>query len=189
MKCDQTAEIFFEKAQKCFSQKNYDEALKNFNQTLRLSVNGSPLVSQTFYEKAKIYFDTKNYQFCLDNIQKAIEMCANDVKCESYKKLQDDCSKVANETSNEKYDSELLKLSYPAHKKVPFIAECLEVLENDIYGRFIATTRDLKPGDIVVLEEPFYKVLDPEQRHVRCAVCLKQNMLSLFPCSSCSKGL
>jgi len=44
------------------------------------------------------------------------------------------------------------------------------------------------PGDIVIMEEPFYKIISPSEKNARCAVCLKQNLLNLIPCEKCSAG-
>jgi SET and MYND domain-containing protein 4 len=189
MKNSKLASKYHVKATECFSKKQYAESLENYNQLLRFAVKDSQLLSDAFAGRAQVYFNVEKYQLCSDNIQRAIAACVNSEKCESFKSIQAECNQILKEIpfkSDEAKSS--FKLSHAAHKKVPFIAECLEVLENEVYGRYIATTRDLKAGDVVVLEEPFYKVLDPEQRHTRCAVCLKQNMLNLFPCGKCSKG-
>lgn len=183
MKNNQVAESFVVKASECYSAKRYTEALKNYNQSLCFAVNKSQVLSDAFAGRAKIYYELNEFQLCRDNIQNAISSCGCDEKRKKYNVIKEDCDEILKGISSENDETKtFFKLSMPPHKKIPFIAESLEVRENEIYGRYIATTKDLKPGDIVVVEEPFYKVLDFELRHERCAVCLRQNMLNLFPC-------
>jgi signal peptidase I len=86
------------------------------------------------------------------------------------------------------------KLSYPPNKKIPFIANCLELRTDEKYGRYIITNRLLKTGDVVAIEEPIYKVIKADSRYntcyesnryQRCANCLMDNLLDLIPCSNC----
>ena len=187
MKDNSEAQHFYEKAVECFLLKQYCEALKHCNQTLCFATGDSQLLSDAFVIKAKIYNEVKYYRISEENIQLAIDACVDEKKCESIKLMQVELKK--NGTSNPEEKKNCLKLLQPAHKKIPFISDSLQVLENDLFGRYIATTKDLKPGDIVVMEEPFYKVLDPKIHFARCQICLKQNLLNLFPCGKCSKGL
>lgn len=186
MKNNSEAQIFYEKAIECYSLQQYCAALKQCNQTLRFATD-SQLLSDAFVMKAKIYNETKYYRISEENFQFAIGACVDEKKSESIKLMQVELNE--NITSKPEENKNFLKLLQPAHKKIPFISESLEVLENDLFGRYIATTKDLNPGDIVVMEEPFYKVLDPKMCHTRCGICLKQNLLNLFPCGKCSKGL
>lgn len=188
MKNNQLAEGFIRKADELRVAGKYTEALENYNQCLRYAASKSQVLSDAFAGRAKVYFAASQLEKCLDNIQSAIDACTCDATCEAFKTFQAKCRENQTTIASEKDDAPFVKLSLPAHKKIPFIAECLEVRENDVYGRYIMTNKDLKPGDVVVLEEPFYKVLDPKERHTRCSVCLKQNQLNLFPCAKCSDG-
>lgn len=191
MKSDQLAESFIVKAGECFSLKKYAEALENYNQCLRFAVNKSQVLSEAFAGRSRVYYEAQQFEICLDNIQCAIDASVSDEKCKSFKTFQDQChEKLKNIASENNVNDtcDFFKLSQPAHKRIPFIADCLEVRENDVYGRYIMTNKSLNPGDIVVVEEPFYKVLDPKQRQARCAICLQQNMMNLFPCTKCSDG-
>lgn len=78
------------------------------------------------------------------------------------------------------------KLSYPANPKVPFLIDCLEMRESDEFGRCIMTTRALKPGDIVAIEDPFCEKMAAEMRYVRCEYCLREEYRSLIPCDKCT---
>lgn len=191
MKSDQLAESFSAKAGECLSLKKYAEALENYNQCLRFAVNKSQVLSEAYAGRSRVYYEVKQFEKCFDNIQCAIDASVDEEKCKSFKTFQQEYREKLNNIASENNDNDTcdyFKLTQPAHKKIPFIAECLEVRENDVYGRYIMTNSNLIPGDIVVVEEPFYKVLDPKQRHARCAICLQQNKMNLFPCAKCSNG-
>lgn len=188
MKNNQLAESFCLKAEECSSGEKYVEALENYNQCLRFAVNNSPVLSEAYAGRSKIYYETNQFQKCLDNIQWAIEASVCDEKSKTFKTFEEKCHEKLSSCNNNANDEVFYKLTKPAHSKIPFIANCLEVRVSDIYGRYIMTNDDLSTGDIVVLEEPFYKVLHSQQIHARCGVCLKQNVLNLFPCVKCSNG-
>lgn len=195
MKNAQIAESFLKKAQESSPNRaQARESLENFNQSLRYAPTKSHLIADAYVGRARVYCAMGQYQRSIDNVQLALQLAsANngspDERTKAYKKLQDEILAKISSSSNITAESEeFFTLSHDVHKKIPFIAECLEVRENDVYGRYIMTTKDLKPGDIVVVEEPFYKILDPQCRHSRCSVCLKQNLLDLLPCNKCSHG-
>lgn len=188
MKSNREAEKFFIAASKNLAEKSYIEALKNFNRCLLFAETNSQVYSNAFVGRASVYFEVKEFKLSRQNCQSAISECIDDRKFHTLEKQYEDCDEISRNVAQEKMTKEFFSFEQPAHKKIPFIAECLEVREDEVYGRFIATTKDLSPGDIVVMEEPFYKVVDAEQRHERCAVCLKQNKYNLFPCEKCCDG-
>lgn len=190
MKNNQIAESFLQKADEFLSGRKFAEAIENYNHSLRFAPNKSRALSEAFAGRAKVFFENQQFVKCLDSIAFAIDVSVCDEMCKPYKALRDRCLERFADDASASGDNKpnFIALAQPVHKRIPFIADCLEVRENDVYGRYIATTKDLNVGDVVVLEEPFYKILDPTQRHARCAICLQQNMLNLFPCVKCSDG-
>lgn len=191
MKSEDKAKDFIVKADECYAAGCYQEALENFNRCLLFAPSNSKFLSAAFEGRAVVYYEVKQFKKSLANIQCAIHesVCTLDTK--RFKELQEKCCKSLSTGSCSKNilaTESFFTLSHPKHEKIPYIADCLHVLENSLYGRYIVTTKDLNTGDIVIVEEPFYKVLDKKMRHARCAICLRQNMLNLFPCSICSDG-
>lgn len=76
------------------------------------------------------------------------------------------------------------KLSYPASLRNPSIVECLKLCVDDQYGRHVVTTKNLKSGDVIAVEQPYYKSLDMNAAHSRCAKCFKSTQ-SLKMCQHC----
>lgn len=81
---------------------------------------------------------------------------------------------------------DFFKLTLQGNKEILTIAECLKLCRNEIYGRHIVTTQDLKCGEIIAIEKPFYKSLDKRASPRRCVNCLKSiiNPIACFSCKS-----
>lgn len=76
-------------------------------------------------------------------------------------------------------------LSFPGNDKVTFLANCIELQKNSQYGQHVVTVTDLKPGDVVAVEEAFCSTLHHEFKYERCENCLKEHNYSLVPCKHC----
>jgi hypothetical protein len=122
----------------------------------------------------------------LQNIEWAIE---NEYPAEKIQKLFERREKaqklldieLANRDPSETVDN-FFKLSYPANPKIPFIIDGLEVRMTEKFGRGIFTTRNLKPGDIISIEEPVLTKLKSIGRYSHCCNCLTSNKFNLIPC-------
>lgn len=81
-------------------------------------------------------------------------------------------------------------LSMQRNSQIPFAANCLEIQYELQNGRHIVTNDDLKPGQIVVIENSFVDAPTtqgiPFYRYTKCANCYKENLLCLIPCPSCT---
>lgn len=112
-------------------------------------------LAYAYANRSAICFQYKKYKECLQNIQwarendypadKAQKLIEREEKCKSHLKAQEE---------DEEAVKNFLQLSYPANPKIPFIVDCLEMRANGKFGRGIFTTRDLKAGDIIAIEEP-----------------------------------
>lgn len=78
------------------------------------------------------------------------------------------------------------KLSLEPNPNIPFVANCLQMKTSPQKGRHIVTTAELKPGQIISIEEPFINSLEKEHRYRKCGNCFVENFLNLIPCKSCT---
>lgn len=89
------------------------------------------------------------------------------------------------------YDGDLwkyFKLSFEANEKIPSLANCLKLEENEEFGKHIVTTRELKAGDIVGISEPFFKSFCLAASCYRCSYCQRSNNMDLVDCERCAQG-
>lgn len=176
--------FFRREGDKLFEEKKYFEALVAYNKSLCHSPAGSRFLSEGFAKRSQVYFQMKQYRRCLDNIQLARDNFEPTLE-RNLQDLEIKCSELLN-LKDAHFDAQsFFKLSYPAHHRVPFIAECLELSENKKFGRFVFSKQDLSPGEVIAIEEPLFKFVDSKIRnffkHQRCFNCLKSNQLSLLP--------
>lgn len=181
---------FREEGNKNFLKQNYYEALLCYNQSL-LEAKKDELneaLSLAFANRSAVYMKVKLYNLCLENIQLAKKHGYPAEKMPKLLEREEKCQKLMKAAKTQDLEEDprdFFKLSYPANPKIPFIAGCLEMKTSEKYGRGIYTTCDLKAGDVVAIEEPFFFNLalkrSEQNFHKRCAICLKGNFLSLIP--------
>ena len=179
------ADCFRNEGNSLFQKRKFHEALISYNKSLCFSLPNSQQLALAFANRAAVYLEVNLPDHCFENIQ-----LARDHNYPNEKKLKEREEKCLELKKSLKYDPEndpatFMKLSYPANEKIPFIVNCLELRENEQYGRYIITNQDLNPGDVIAIEEPFLKTIDIEGRYSRCTYCLKVNMLNLIPCFDC----
>lgn len=172
-----------------FQSDLYLKALLSYNKSLCFALPESPKISLAYANRSAVYLKAKLFYKCLQNIELARIHGYPADKIQKLDERKERCKKMI-----EKYQKHLendprnsfFKLSYPPNKKIPFIAGCLELQEDEKYGRFVVTNINLEPGDIIAIDEPVYKFVNKEVFDRHCANCLKSNDLSLIPCVSCT---
>jgi SET and MYND domain-containing protein 4 len=180
---------FRDKGNLQFQNGQFLEALHSYNKSLCLAPPNSQQISLAYANRSAVYLKAKLFHKCLQNIELARRTGYPADKLQKLEEREERCKKLI-ETykipiENDPRDN-FFKLSYPPHEKIPFIANCIEVREDEKYGRFVVTNRNLEPGDIIAIDEPVYKFVDKEVFDRHCANCLKSNELSLMPCDGCT---
>lgn len=188
------------KGNELFSLKNRDyvKALEFYNQSICFAESGDEDLAIGYANRSAIYFEWKKYELCLENIELAKangypeRLSSKLFKRENECKLALDENNARKDASDDSDDDEVLlapKLSYKPHPKVPFIAEHLELRENEELGRHIVATRDLTVGKVIAIEESFCSWTLPCVRYQRCANCMEECDFSLIPCESCTAAM
>ena len=187
-KCSETSEKFREAGNISFCNREYQDAMILYNKSLCYA-NKPEELSHVFANRSAIYLTLKMYERCLENIKLA-KNCDYDNNKSKLHEREQKCQKFMKIHEQMPYDDpwSFFHLSYPAHEKIPFIVNSLDLREDDKFGRYLITISDLKAGDVIAIEEPFYKFIDKEFSYSRCTNCLKSNDYNLFPCSTCSSS-
>jgi SET and MYND domain-containing protein 4 len=185
MKNNKLADKYRDEGNQNYKKKDFYEALKSYNKSFCYAEPLSDRISLVFANRSAVYFEVNQFENCLENIKFAR---SNGYKSEE--KLKEREEKCLRLMITQKLDPDedpwkYFKLSNPQNEKIPFIANCLELHENKKFGRYVVTNKSLKPGDIVAIETPAFKVIHKEGRYSNCANCLSENMLNLIPCNTC----
>lgn len=180
-KTESLAKIFYAEGNRFFKEAKYFEALQSYNKSLCHAKSNSVDLVNGFAGRSAVYFKIHHYANSLQNIRLARNQLVfeadtvldeRESRCNKYLRIGTD--------TNDKF-----KLSYAQHTQIPFLVNCLELSEDAKFGRYIRTNRDLKPGDVIAMEEPLLKFIDLKAFHLykyqRCFNCLKSNHLNLLP--------
>lgn len=187
MKNTEVAKKHFLLAEVYQQKKNFADALENFNLCLCHAPEGSRYICPSLINRSKIYYEVKQYRKCLENLNWAQEVKVFDDGCLDLLDMVKCCEEEISLAPIQSSSMDFFKLTLPVNEKVPFVSASLELKESEIYGRYFSTTKDLNPGDVLVAEEPFYKVLESKVSHIRCCICCSTNILSLIACNKCSR--
>jgi SET and MYND domain-containing protein 4 len=179
----------------CFSKKDYREAAILYNKALCHATSNLQL-SLLYANRSAVYLEVKKFKECLENIQlaknsgypqeKMAKLIAREVNCKTKLLIHQNEEKLS---KVEEAVKKFFKLSYKSHPTIPHIIDGIELRRSEEFGRHLITTRDLKAGDMIAIEEPFLKYLESGHvaRFERCANCLRQNNFNLIPCNKCSE--
>ncbi|XP_037048121.1 SET and MYND domain-containing protein 4-like [Bradysia coprophila] len=176
-----------------FNRKCYHDAMVKYNQSLCLAAPRSEMLGLAYANRSAVYFEMKLFDNCMRNITLAKQNQCPEVTIEILIKREAKCLTALRQSNrSESGNADIPKffnLSYPSHKKLPFMADCLELRHNDKYGRHIVTNKCLKVGDIVAMEEPFCKIVRKAFIHQICSWCFKSNSMDLIPCRGCTTAM
>lgn len=195
-KSDVIAESCRAKGNKLYANKQFLDALDAYNQSLCFAESGSENVGYAYANRSAVFYELGLFDNCLHNIQQAKQNNYPAANLAKLDKRMETCLETMNNRANLQDTMSVsvgaeyfYKLTRKSSERLPFIADCLELKCDANFGRYIITNSPLKPGDVVVVEEPFSKLLLPAQRYKYCANCLKDNFLDLITCDSCTSTM
>ncbi|CAG9801197.1 unnamed protein product [Chironomus riparius] len=169
-----------------YSSKYFDtfKTLRYYNMSIAYA-ESKEQAALGYANRSAAYFENQNYEECLQNIQLARN---NNYQADKMSKLDEREAKCRKLLADQVVDPKknlwkVFELSYPANKRIPFIADCVELKQKSV-GRGLFATRDLKPGDVISNEESVVYFLRAESYYERCFNCYKANALNLIPCDN-----
>lgn len=188
-KCNDKAKEFLLEAANFYSKSNHYKAIEACNAGLCYAEPKSCNIAKIFAKRSEIYFDLGRYQTCVNNIKLARQslerLPAKHPELDDLeRKCQAKISKLPEEDDKGVWD--FFKLTHQPNQKIPFISSHLKPFESWKFGRCVITAKNLYPGDIIAIEEPFFRMLNKDTRYQRCACCMKSNLMSLIPCDKCT---
>ncbi|XP_063699118.1 SET and MYND domain-containing protein DDB_G0273589-like [Culicoides brevitarsis] len=177
------------KGNEFFKAKDYISALDFYNRSI-CHAKSKQNLGMGYANRSAVYFHAGFWKFCLENIELALK---NDYPEQFHAKLESrraECLEKmkTREDSQVKFDKDYTPwgLTYPPNEKIPIMIDALELAKNEHLGYFVRATRDLKPGDVLMVEKTFVRHVERSHEYQRCANCLDQNYMNLFPCERCT---
>jgi SET and MYND domain-containing protein 4 len=187
-KSDEESNLHKNSGNEQYKKKLYQESLVSYNRALCFAK--SDITKGLLYgNRSAVYFEVKRYQECIENIQMAKKFIGKE-KITKLIERQEKCREIM-KSQQQKHENpavDFFKLSYKCNEKIPFIIEGIEPKTSDKYGHYLITTKDLKTGDIIAIEEPFIKYVKGGFEQERCVNCVRHNFFNLMPCDECCNG-
>jgi len=171
--------------------KSFYKALQSYNAALCYAESiKSENASFIFAHRAACYLDLKLYVKCLDNIELArLANYPDEMFLAAREQLATHLLEDSPKPRGEQEAKRFFRLSYPAHKKIPFLAKCIKLQKNVKQEQHMYATQGLKTGDVIAVFEPVLESINQEAIFRRCSHCLKTNCLSLIPCMRCVSSM
>ncbi|XP_040168367.1 SET and MYND domain-containing protein 4-like [Anopheles arabiensis] len=169
-----------------------NEAIVLYNESLSDTQANSEERSLAYANRSIVCLQLHRYEECLANIRLARESNYPARLAEKLSQREAVAKKALAKAMKqdakrmEEDPKEELRLSHPGHEHMPHVANCLQLQQNEQYGRHVITTRRLKVGDVVMLDTPFVKTLQEDCRYVRCDFCHAERPFTLIPCEGCT---
>ena len=195
-KSNEAADLSRIDGNKLYCERNFFESLAKYNESLCSALEGSEGVGLAYANRSAVYFEMKLYEKCLKNIEMAKLNGYPEKNFHILDKRSQKCHELLKSEQQQVMENpfDFVKLTYKENPRLPFVVNCLELRQSDVFGRYIVTTQDLNVGDILAIEEPHFKIIKSDSRYdscpemnkyQRCSVCLKDNLMDLIPCSYC----
>lgn len=184
-----------EEGKQLFGEKNYVEAMREFNRSLMFAKPNSEDVGIAYANRSACFFYLNMLKECLADIELAKE---NNYPKHLMQKLDDRIKKCL-ELEEESPKPVLLPIReemlsfddklFDEHDQFAGVAECLEIRKNDEFGRHVITNCDLEIGQTILIERPFS--ITPTkfctQNRDRCLFCFGK-LKNFITCEKCSIG-
>lgn len=183
-KSDKRAAKFREEGNEFLNQLKFYDALVAYNKSLCCAGPGSLELFLSFQARSEVFFQLGELEKCLNNIRQARDVNCSEKCLEALNEREEKCEELIASQIKSDDPRSFFKLSYPANEKIPFLVDCLELRENEKYGRHAITTRDLQPGAVIAVEESHFNFISPKSIYTKCFNCLSSNKLDLIPSSA-----
>jgi SET and MYND domain-containing protein 4 len=146
-KSNEQAQVFLNEGAELLAQQKFFDALVALNKSLCVAEPGSIEMSAAFETRAEVFLSVGQYDKCLKNLQAAMRFGCPPHRLEILRNSEEKCKRlITTDSSSIDELRNFVSMKLPRNKKIPFIADCLELREDDKFGRFIVTNRDLSPG-------------------------------------------
>ncbi|XP_049876054.1 SET and MYND domain-containing protein 4-like [Pectinophora gossypiella] len=193
-KTENVSSYYRNQGNQVFKNKDDYRALQYYN----LALLHAPLKSECYClalsNRSAVFLSLKKYKECLQDIKEIQtmeypeklkdKMLKRQTTCEEYFAKENEFIHESNDETTQK----ILKLEGPRDPRFPCASTKLEVVFSEEMGRHVIAREDIKVGEILVQEDPYFTLLLKSQFLFSCSYCLSRD-LNLLPCTKCCLSL
>ncbi|XP_044005426.1 SET and MYND domain-containing protein 4-like [Aphidius gifuensis] len=176
-----------------FKAKLISDCLEDIKNALLTHSCPDEVRSELYLRQATCYQITKKNQSLIDEAFLNARKFVKNMKAQSRDLMERKIVLQENKTPN---DPMYYKVTYNEHPSmvqlknenpdIPGASDAITIKYDENYGRHIVATRDIKPGETLLVQKPYAAVLYPSMRYNHCWYCRKQTWSSI-PCEKCTK--
>ncbi|XP_055326236.1 SET and MYND domain-containing protein 4-like, partial [Sitodiplosis mosellana] len=186
-KANPEARALREEGNELFADGKYANAMKKFNDSLRLAENGSEEVGLAYANRSSCFLHMKLLDERMVDLKLAKKSNYPTHFMPKLEKRIAQCTVLLkNKQLKSKFEVHEPTLSFVEHTKFAGVTDCLDIWTDDEYGRHVITTRDLEVGQTILVEKAFSMV--PTKRmnmgRDRCVNCFREFKI-FITCENC----
>lgn len=191
-KDDDKADCYRLAGDRKFKNFEFAKAIESYNMSLSYAIPESPKILAAYLERASVYIQVELFDEAMKNIDLGYVMARDDTERHQLGIKKNKCLEAMERLKSIIQYRKIIpkqlppKLTFAPRRNVPFAGNCLEIAENDKFGRHLITTKDLSPGDILAIEPQICSVLDKNMIYKKCNNCNKSVNFNLISCQRSS---
>ncbi|XP_050347933.1 SET and MYND domain-containing protein 4 [Nymphalis io] len=171
---------------KCFEETAYHKAWQYYNLSLLHATLNSENYCLALSNRSAVFYELNKHKECLQDIDKVFSLeypVKLKEKLNNRKKMCNEAMCSSKEKEFDKFN-EYLKMKSDKHSTYLCASNKLEVLISKEMGRHVIAKEDIKVGEVIVEEDPYFILLLKDQFLFSCNYCLSRS-LNLLPCDGC----
>jgi SET and MYND domain-containing protein 4 len=205
VKSGQTSSEYRDKGNEAYSARNDHLALSFYNQAIRYAPSYSRELSLALGNRSAALYNLKYYHLALEDIHRALDSLSFDdegntrrqrleQRLEQCIRGRSDSSHGSNVDNHEqlRLDLEQLTSQQTFNSQYSSLTSHADIQCSVDRGRHVVShhvSSTLKPGTIILIEQPYASVLLPSAWSTHCHACFRRLDLVLFPCSQCTRAI
>ncbi|KAL7305327.1 hypothetical protein TKK_0002457 [Trichogramma kaykai] len=170
------------------SEKAYKRILSLYSKSIAFAPkNLDELLAMTYANRSALLLHLKKYTECLRDIDTALELTKSEFLRFKLLARKDQCSAFARSCGENDApplnDRRAATISASADRT--YVSDCLSVMYSEKYGRYVQASRDIRPGEIVVVERGYVTFAKRDKAYLICSHCL-ESAWAAVACPDCS---
>ncbi|KYB28398.1 SET and MYND domain-containing protein 4-like Protein [Tribolium castaneum] len=168
-----------------FGRGEFRKALDCYTRSIQ-TANTKEVMALGFGNRSAALLKLGFYAECLTDINRALKNEYPDKLKFKLLARQNFC-KGQTIVENNAYDPVPTFPAFEKNASIQCARNCIEIMQNERYGRHVVATRNIEMGEILAIEKPYASIVT-DSVSVYCHECLKL-CYNMIPCDKCTKAL
>lgn len=181
-----------QKGNKMYSGKDHSglahkAILSHYTQSIAFAPNNSVELAMAYGNRSALLMHLRKYEECLIDVKRALKIPQSVQLTEKLQSRRKECLKLIVINRSREFVEERDEIAIPESmqsKEIPCAADCVSLAYNEKFGRHMIATRDIKPGEIIIVERGYVVFPEKEQMYLACSHCLSFCWNGI-PCDGC----